>query len=118
MTCHGTEAFMSATHVLVSLFGEIALLLWGVQTVRQGVLGSFGSDLRDRLAHGLRQPLSAMAVGLGVTAILQSSTATAFMVTSLAADGVIGLAPALAVMLGANVGTALVVQLLSFDVSW
>ena len=109
---------MSATHVLVSLFGEIALLLWGVQTVRQGVLGSFGSDLRDRLAHGLRQPLSAMAVGLGVTAILQSSTATAFMVTSLAADGVIGLAPALAVMLGANVGTALVVQLLSFDVSW
>jgi phosphate:Na+ symporter len=109
---------MSATHVLVSLFGEIALLLWGVQTVRQGVLGSFGSDLRDRLAHGLSRPLSAMAVGLGVTAILQSSTATAFMVTSLAADGVIGLAPALAVMLGANVGTALVVQLLSFDVSW
>jgi phosphate:Na+ symporter len=109
---------MSATHVLVSLFGEIALLLWGVQTVRQGVLGSFGSDLRDRLAHGLARPLSAMAVGLGVTAILQSSTATAFMVTSLAADGVIGLAPALAVMLGANVGTALVVQLLSFDVSW
>jgi phosphate:Na+ symporter len=109
---------MSATHILISLFGEIALLLWGVQTVRQGVLGSFGSELRDRLARGLSRPLPAMAMGLGVTAILQSSTATAFMVTSLAADGVIALAPALAVMLGANVGTALVVQLLSFDVSW
>ncbi|WP_187394966.1 Na/Pi cotransporter family protein [Pigmentiphaga aceris] len=109
---------MSATHVLVSLFGEIALLLWGVQTVRQGVLGSFGSDLRERLARGLNHPLQAIAAGLGVTAVLQSSTATAFMVTSLAADGVIALAPALAVMLGANIGTALVVQLLSFDVSW
>ena len=109
---------MSATHVLVSLFGEIALLLWGVQTVRQGVLGSFGSDLRERLARGLKRPLQAVAAGFGVTAVLQSSTATAFMVTSLAADGVIALAPALAVMLGANIGTALVAQLLSFDVSW
>jgi phosphate:Na+ symporter len=50
--------------------------------------------------------------------LLQSSTATAMMVTSFAARGAIELIPALAVMLGANVGTALIVKALSFDVSW
>jgi phosphate:Na+ symporter len=48
---------------------------------------------------------------------MQSSTATGLMITSLAADGVVGLVPALAIMLGANVGTTLIVQVLSFNIS-
>jgi phosphate:Na+ symporter len=52
-----------------------------------------------------------------VTAVLQSSTATGLMVSGFAANGLVGLVPALAAMLGANVGTTLIVQLLSFDVS-
>ena len=59
----------------------------------------------------------AFLAGLGVTAVLQTSTATALMVGSFAAAGAVALAPALAAMLGANVGTALIVQLLSFDVA-
>ena len=51
-----------------------------------------------------------------MTAILKSSTATGLMATSFAAGGLVGLVPALAVMLGANLGTTLVVQLLSFNI--
>jgi Na+/Pi-cotransporter len=62
--------------------------------------------------------LIAVVAGTGVTTLLQSSTATAMMVTSFAARGAIELIPALAIMLGANIGTALIVKALSFDVSW
>jgi phosphate:Na+ symporter len=64
-----------------------------------------------------RQPVWAFLAGLGVTAVLQSSTATGLMTTAFAAGGLVDLMPALAVMLGANVGTTLIVQVLSFDVS-
>jgi Na/Pi-cotransporter len=64
----------------------------------------------------LRGRFAAFLEGLGVTAVLQSSTAAGLMVSSFAAGGLVGLVPALAVMLGANVGTTLIVQLLSFDI--
>jgi phosphate:Na+ symporter len=81
------------------------------------VLRAFGPDLRRILGKALRNRFSAFGAGLGLTALLQSSTATGLMTTSLAADGVVSLVPALAIMLGANVGTTLIVQLLSFDIS-
>jgi phosphate:Na+ symporter len=70
------------------------------------------------LGTAMGNPLRAMLAGLGVTAALQSSTATALMIAGFASAGAVALAPALAAMLGANIGTALIVQLLSFDVSW
>ena len=108
---------MSATHILINLLGEIALLLWGIHMVHSGVLRAFGSGLRRLLGHGLRNRGRAFLAGLGVTTVLQSSTATALMATSFAADGLVGLVPALAIMLGANVGTTLIVQVLSFDIT-
>jgi phosphate:Na+ symporter len=102
--------------VLVNLAGAVALLLWGLHMVHTGIIRTFGSDLRRFLGYALRNRVSAFGTGLGLTAALQSSTATALMTTSLAADGLIGLVPALAIMLGANVGTTLIVQLLSFNV--
>ncbi|WP_431271251.1 Na/Pi cotransporter family protein [Dankookia sp. P2] len=78
---------------------------------------AFGSRLRHALGVALGGQLRAFAAGLGVTAVLQSSTATALMVGSFAASGAVALAPALAAMLGGNLGTALIVQLLSFDVA-
>jgi phosphate:Na+ symporter len=65
--------------------------------------------LRRFLGRTLRGRLPAFLAGLGVTAVLQSSTATGLMVASLAAGGLVDLVPALAVMLGANVGTTLIV---------
>jgi phosphate:Na+ symporter len=108
---------MSATSVLIHLFGEIALLLWGITMVNSGVQRAFGSDLRWVLGMALRTRLQAFLAGVGVTTVLQSSTATALMVASFTAGGAVDIVPALAVMLGANVGTTLIVQVLSFDVS-
>ena len=108
---------MPATHALIELLGDVALLLWGVHMVRTGILRAFGGDLRQLLGRALRNRLAACLAGLGVTVALQSSTATGMMATSFLADGVIGLVPALAVMLGANAGTALVVWALSFDIT-
>lgn len=108
---------MSATSVLIHLLGEIALLLWGINMVNSGVQRAFGSDLRWILGVGLRTRLRAFLAGVGVTTVLQSSTATALMVASFTAGGAVDLVPALAVMLGANVGTTLIVQVLSFDIT-
>jgi phosphate:Na+ symporter len=108
---------MSATHLLINIVGLIALLLWGIHMVQSGVTRVFGSDLRRVLGRGLTSRFHAFLVGLGVTAALQSSTATALMATSLTGAGAVALVPALAIMLGANVGTTLIVQVLSFDVT-
>jgi phosphate:Na+ symporter len=108
---------MDATLTLVDLAGSVALLLWGVHMVQTGVQRAFGAKLRGFLGSALRNRFKAFMAGLGVTALLQSSTATGLMVTGFAAGGLVDLVPALAVMLGANVGTTLIVQLLSFDVA-
>ena len=104
------------TAVILDLMGGVALLLWGLHMVHSGILRAFGPDLRRYLSHALGNRFAAFAAGLGLTALLQSSTATALMTSSLAAEGAVALVPALAIMLGANVGTALIVQVLSFDV--
>ncbi len=102
---------------LLDLAGSVALLLWGLHMVQTGIQRGFGPDLRRWLGTTLGNRLAAFAAGLGVTAILQSSTATGLMVAGFAAGGAVALVPALAVMLGANVGTTLIVQVLSFDVA-
>ena len=108
---------MSATRVIINIVGEIALLLWGIHMVQSGVTRVFGSDLRKFLGSGLKTRFRAFLAGLGVTAALQSSTATAMMTTTFTGAGALALVPALAVMLGANVGTTLIVQVLSFDIT-
>jgi phosphate:Na+ symporter len=105
------------TMVLLDLMGGVALLLWGLHMVHSGILRAFGSDLRQLLSKALGNRFAAFAAGLGLTALLQSSTATALMTASFTAEGLVGLVPALAIVLGANVGTTLIVQLLSFNIS-
>src|SRR6201981_2075431 len=108
---------MNTTLTLVDLGGAIALLIWGVHMVQTGITRAFGPQLRRILGYALGNRFRAFLAGLGVTAVLQSSTATGLMTTAFAAGGLVDLMPALAVMLGANVGTTLIVQVLSFDVS-
>lgn len=103
---------------LLNLLSAIALLVWGTQIVRTGILRVFGSQLRTVLSHNIsRRPL-AFAAGIGVTALVQSSNATALLVTSFVAQGLMALAPGLAIMLGADVGTALMARVLTLDLSW
>ncbi|QAY95646.1 Na/Pi cotransporter [Methylovirgula ligni] len=108
---------MDATLSLLDLAGAVALLLWAMHMIQSGIQRAFGADLRRVLAHAFGNRIKAFAAGIGVTAVLQSSTATGLMVAGFAAAGLVDLVPALAVMLGANVGTTLIVQLLSFDIA-
>jgi len=108
---------MDTSLTLIDLAGSIALLLWGVHMVQSGIQRGFGPHLRRFLGRTLRRRFPAFLAGLGVTAVLQSSTATGLMAASFAAGGLVDLVPALAVMLGANVGTTLIVQLLSFNIA-
>lgn len=102
---------------LTSLAGAVALLLWGMRMIQTGVQRAFGARLRGFLRSALRNRLAAFLAGMGATAVLQSSTATGLMVAGFAAGDLMDLVPALAVMLGANIGTTLIVQVLSFDMA-
>ncbi|MEE8276801.1 MAG: Na/Pi cotransporter family protein [Alphaproteobacteria bacterium] len=108
---------MSGTEILLTIAGAVALLLWGVRMVRTGMTRAFGSSLHRAVATGTANRLRAFGIGLGVTALLQSSTATALIVSSFAGRGLLATAAALPVLLGADVGTAVVAQVLSLDLS-
>jgi phosphate:Na+ symporter len=105
------------TLVILDLMGGVALLLWGLHMVRTGILRAFGPDLRHLLSKAVGNRLTAFFAGLTLTAVLQSSTATGLMAASFASEGLVALVPALAIMLGANVGTTLIVQLFSFNIA-
>jgi len=102
---------------LLSFAGHVALLLWGVHMVQTGMQRACGAALGETLNRALANRLHGFAAGLLITAALQSSTATGLMIAGLAAGGAVTLVPALAAMLGANVGTTLIVQVLSFDLT-
>jgi phosphate:Na+ symporter len=109
---------ISATFSLLNLLGGVALVLWGTYMVQMGMSRAYGVELRRWIGAALRNPFASMFAGLGATVLLQSSTATALLLTTFASQGIIGPAPGLAVMLGADVGTTLVAQLLTLDLSW
>jgi phosphate:Na+ symporter len=109
---------MSGTELFASFIGSVALLLWGVRMVRTGMTRAFGSALRRAIATHARTRIRAFLAGVGVTGILQSSTATALLLASFAGRGLIALPLALAVVLGADVGSAVVAQVFSLDVKW
>src|SRR5476651_56713 len=112
-----TWRILMGTTLLINLAGAIALLLWGTHMISTALLRGFGTQLRNWLGKNLGNRWMALLCGIGITGILQSSTAVSLMATSFTAAGAISLAPALAVMLGANIGSTLVVQLLSVDTS-
>lgn len=103
---------------LLNLLSSVALLVWGTHIVRTGILRVFGADLRRVLSKSVANRGSAFLAGLGVTALVQSSSATALIASSFVSQNLIGLSAALAIMLGADVGTAIMTQVFSLDLSW
>ncbi|WP_309683601.1 Na/Pi cotransporter family protein, partial [Polaromonas sp.] len=103
---------------LLNLLAAIALLVWGTQLVRTGILRVFGANLRHVLARSISNRLTAAVSGIGVTALVQSSTATSLIISSFVGQGLVALPLALAVMLGADIGTSLMAVVFSFDLSW
>ena len=103
---------------LLNLLAAIALLVWGTHIVRSGVLRVYGTSLRQVLRRSVGNRGTSFVAGVGVTGLLQSSTATALLVSSFVSQGMITTSAALAVMLGADVGTALMVQFFSLNLAW
>ncbi|WP_321965248.1 Na/Pi symporter [Paraburkholderia sp. J7] len=108
---------MPTTFTLIDLAGSIALLVLGTQMVQTGMQRAFGVALQSLLARSLHDRGHAFIAGMGSAAVLQNGAVTGSMTAGLAAEGRVDLVPALAVMLGANVGATLIVQVLSFDVA-
>jgi len=103
---------------LLNLLAAIALLVWGTHIVRTGMLRVFGENLRRILLTSFSNRFAAALAGLGVTSLVQSSTATCLIVASFVAKGLLVTSAGLAAMLGADVGTALMAVVFSFDLSW
>jgi phosphate:Na+ symporter len=103
---------------LLNLLAAIALLVWGTHLVRTGILRVFGADLRRILAQTTGNRVTAAFAGMGVTALVQSSTATSLIVAAFVGQSMLSLTTALAVMLGADVGTSLMAVVFHFDLSW
>ncbi|WP_374332775.1 Na/Pi cotransporter family protein [Aestuariivirga sp.] len=106
------------TAVIVNLLGGVALLLWGVRMVRTGVMRAYGDRLKNFIEHRVGNRLSAFTAGGIATAILGSGTAMTLIVAGLAAAGAIGTALGLAVLLGADVGSAIVSAVFASGTSW
>ena len=98
----------SGSWILINLLGGIALLLWGVRMVRTGVMRAWGDRVQNFIGDALANRMTAFGVGTLATMLLQSSTATTLIVSSLAASGVITGAGGLAILLGADLGSALI----------
>jgi len=103
---------------LLNLLAAIALLVWGTHNVRTGVLRAFGENLRGVLERSVDNRFAALAAGLGVTGMVQSSTATCLIASSFVDQRLIATSAALAIMLGADVGTSLITAIFSLDLSW
>ncbi|WP_158781700.1 Na/Pi cotransporter family protein [Pantoea sp. BAV 3049] len=103
---------------LLNLLSAVALLVWGTHIVRTGIMRVYGADLRRVLSRSVSKKPMAFISGIGVTALVQSSNATTLLVTSFVAQDLVGLTPALVIILGADVGTALMARILTFDLSW
>lgn len=106
---------MSGSLILLHLAGAVALLLWATRMVRTGVERAYGDVLRRRLRSTLRKPLLAALAGMLLAIALQSATAVSLLVASFAASGLVGGAPGLIAVLGADLGSALVVKALFVD---
>ncbi|HGJ5857681.1 Na/Pi cotransporter family protein [Arsenophonus nasoniae] len=103
---------------LLELLSSVALLVWGTYIVRTGVMRVFGTDLRRILGQSIGKKSRAFLAGIAVTALVQSSNATALLVTSFVTQGLISITPAMVIMLGADVGTAMMARVLTFDLAW
>lgn len=109
---------MESIVISLNLFGAVALLLFGLGQIKEGMTRAFGAKLRIGLAAGTRGGLRSFIAGFVATVALQSSTATALMVASFVEKDLIVPAMAQIVLLGANVGTATTAWIVALGLGW
>jgi phosphate:Na+ symporter len=108
---------VSGSVVLLHLAGAVALMLFATRMVKTGVERAYGDVLRHRLRATMRNPIMAVLTGCGLAIALQSSTAVTLLVGSFAGAGIVSGAAGQLAVRGAEIGSALVVKLLTFDLT-
>jgi phosphate:Na+ symporter len=103
--------------MLIGLAGGLALFLHGMTTMSNAMRAMAGSRLKTIMAGLAGNRFSALLTGIGITSIVQSSTVTSLIAIGFVSAGVLTLAQALAVIMGAGVGSAVTSQIIAFDVS-
>lgn len=104
--------------ILIQMMGAVMLLLFAVRMVRTGFERASGPSLRRVIGKAASGRVTGAASGAGVAILLQSATAVAMLAAGFASSGFLSTAAGLSVLLGADLGSALVVQFLSFDLKW
>lgn len=104
--------------ILLHLLSAVSLLVWGTHIVRTSIMRIYGTQLRHILSSSVDKPIIAFIAGISVTALVQSSNVTSMLVTSFVSQKLVALTPALVIILGADVGTALMARVLTFNLSW
>lgn len=108
---------MTILAFLVQLAGATMLLLYAVRMVRTGIERAFGSSFR-RVVTSTSNPMNSALTGLVLAIVLQSSAAVALLVSGFAGTGALGFSTGLSIVLGADLGSALLIQVLSFKLDW
>ena len=103
---------------LIHIAGAAALLIWAVRLVRTGVERGWSVQLRRWLRRGGENRVIAAAAGTGAAVVLQSSTAVAILTSNFVAAGTLAGVAGLAVLLGADLGSAIVAQILLTRADW
>ncbi|UWQ81585.1 Na/Pi cotransporter family protein (plasmid) [Leisingera sp. S132] len=108
---------MAILTFLISLAGATMLLLYAVRMVRTGIERSYGASFQ-RLLTARQSHLQAGLMGLVLAIVLQSSAAVALLTSGFAASGYLAFPTGLAIVLGGDLGSALIIQILSFKLDW
>lgn len=112
------EGSILTSLILLKIAAAVCLLLWGTRMVKLGFTRAYGTSLRKTVLKGTSNRIVSCLSGIGVTVLLQSSTATTLLLISFVKNHAIPLAAALAVIIGSDIATTLVAQILIFDLSW
>ena len=102
----------------LTLFGGLAMFLYGMRLMGEGLKESFSGTLKKAMESVTNNPIKAFLLGLGITAIIQSSTATIVITSGLVGAGLMTLHQSLGIIIGANVGTTVtgqIIRLLDLD---
>ena len=106
------------TLTLLNIAGAVALLLWATYYVQAKITAALGATLKSHIALNTENRFEAFATGIGLTALLQSSSATTIMAATFLKSGMLALPASLALIMGADLGSTILAQILSFDLGW
>lgn len=108
---------MNVVNTLFGLFGGLALFLFGMEMMSDGLQKAAGERMKYILGLLTKNPIMGVLAGALTTAVLQSSSATTVMVIGFVSAGLMNLPQAISIILGANIGTTITAQIIAFNIS-